>query len=90
MNTILTILKWIIDTFILRLLPNEISFFPLLDFQQALINIRDLVSGSLGFLHQFVSVRLLFGFILTIIFAELSLLIFKSGKWLIQLVRGSG
>jgi len=90
MNYLITILIWIIGTFILPLLPFEIGFFPLLDFQEILFNTRNLIYNNFGFLHAFVSLRLLFGFILAVIVGELALLGFKAGKWFIQLFRGSG
>ena len=90
MNYLIDILNWIIGAIILPLMPSEIAFLPVSDFQDNLFAMRGLIYENFGFLHQFISIRLLFGFVLAIIFAELSLLTFRSGKWLIQLVRGSG
>jgi len=90
MNYFLNILIWIIGAIILPFLPSEISFLPVSDFQESLFSIRGLIYDKFGFLHEFVSIPLLFGFILAVILGEIALLTFKGGKWLIQLVRGSG
>lgn len=90
MNYLIDILNWIIGKFILPFLPQELDFFPIADFQETLLSMRGLIYENFGFIHQFVSIRLLFGFVLAVIVGEIALLTFKSGKWLIQLVRGSG
>lgn len=90
MNYIIDILNWILGAIIIPILPSEISYLPLLDFQNYLLDIRGVIYENFGFLHNFVSLRLLFGFIISVIFFLGIFFAFKSGKWFVQLIRGSG
>jgi len=90
MNYIIDIINWILGSIIIPILPAEISYLPLADFQNYVLDIRGLIYENLGFLHNFVSLTLLFGFIISVIFFLGIFLSFKAGKWFVQLIRGSG
>jgi len=88
-DTLIDLLNFFIQG-ILAVLPSDIPFYNLSDFSILLDsfknNLIDAFSG-LGFIFP---ITLVLSLVLIVLFAELALFLFKAGKFLINIARGSG
>jgi len=90
MNLLITAIIFLIQKLLLPALPTSISFLPIETFTDTLNGIQANLIYSLSGISFFMPVDLLFALILVVIFAEISLFIFKMGVFIINLMRGSG
>lgn len=87
------ILSWVINFFngILSNLPVNFSGLSLTDYQTTLNGFFSTLQHTYNFLNAFIPVQLLFTLLIIIIIAEILLHAgWKSIKWLINVIRGSG
>ena len=89
-DLLITIIIFLVQRLLLPILPSSISFMPIETFTSTLTGLKENLIYSLSGLNFFLPTGLLLGIILLIIFAEISLFLFKIGVFIINLVRGSG
>lgn len=82
---------FVIQNTLLKIFPTEFSGLPLSTFQTSLEQIGTTMSTTLNFLNAFLPLQLFFVLIGIIIIAEIALHFgWKSLKWVINVIRGSG
>lgn len=86
----LTIIIFLIQRLLLPILPASISFLPIETFSATLTGIKTNLIYSLSGVGFFMPVDLILALVLLVIFAEISLMVFKLGVFVLNLVRGSG
>lgn len=90
-NFIIDTIIFVLDNTILRILPIEMSSFPLANFQEGFSDISLMFQGSFNLINNFIDIKLLFILLSVIILAEILLHFgFKSVKYVINVFRGSG
>lgn len=89
-DLLIEIVIFLIQRLLLPVLPSSIGFVPIETFTATLDGLKENFIYSLSGLDFFIPTGLLLGLILLIIFAEVSLFLFKTGVFIINLVRGSG
>jgi hypothetical protein len=89
-DILLSIVIFLIQRLLLPILPTSIPFLPYDSFVATLAGLKTDLTYSLSGLGLLFPADLLLAMILLIIFAETSLFVFRMGKFIINLVRGSG
>lgn len=89
-DILLSIVIFLIQRLLLPILPTSIPFLPYNSFVATLTGLETDLTYSLSGLGLLFPVDLLLTMILVIIFAETTLFVFRMGKFVINLVRGSG
>jgi len=88
-DLLINIIIFLVQRFLL-ILPTSISWLPIEEFNSTLAGVQNNLIFSLSGIGFFMPILLILSLVLLIIFAELSLVIFKAGVWIINVVRGSG
>jgi hypothetical protein len=81
---------YLIKTLLLPILPISIGAFTISDFSAALLSVKSNLIYGLSGISFFMPVSLILSLTLLVILAEFSLMLFKMGVFIINLVRGSG
>lgn len=90
-NFIIDTIIFVLDNTILRILPIELSVFPLANFQDIFSTIAITFDSSFDTINNFIDLNLLFLLLGVIILAEILLHFgFKSVKYVINIFRGAG
>jgi len=90
-NFIIDTIIFVLDNTILRILPVEMTAFPLANFQDLLTNIGGTFDSVFDLTNSFIDLHLLFILLSVIILAEILLHFgFKSVKYVVNVFRGSG
>lgn len=90
-NFIIDTIIFVLDNTILRILPIELSAFPLANFQAIFTSISSTFQGTFNVVNNFLDIKLLFILLSVIILAEILMHFgFKSVKYVINVFRGSG
>lgn len=90
-NFIIDTIIFVLDNTILRILPIEVSAFPLANFQEILTNVGGTFDSVFDLMNNFIDLNLLFILLAVIILAEILMHFgFKSVKYVINVFRGSG
>lgn len=89
-DLLINIIIWLVQSIILPVLPTSLPFLPLTSFTEILNGIIGNLSYSFIGLEFLLPIDLIFMFVLVVLFAEMTLMIFKMGVFIINLVRGSG
>lgn len=88
---LLSIIITLLDNTVNRFLPVEIPAFPLSDFQAGFLGITSTFAEAFNTAQIFINIELIFRLLGVILLAEFVLHFgFKSIKYLIGLIRGSG
>jgi hypothetical protein len=83
------ILIWLIQG-IIAILPQNLPFFTIETYSKYLNDIKNNTISTLSAVSFLLPIKLFLLLFSIIIFAEISLLVFRITKWLINLVRGAG
>jgi hypothetical protein len=83
------ILIWLIQG-IIAILPQNLPFFTIETYSKYLNDIKNNTISTLSAVSFLLPIKLFLLLFSIIIFAEISLLLFRITKWLINLIRGAG
>jgi hypothetical protein len=83
------ILIWLIQG-IIAILPQNLPFFTIETYSNYLNNVKTNMISTLSAVSFLLPIKLFLLLFSIIIVAEISLLVFRITKWLINLVRGAG
>jgi hypothetical protein len=87
---LINFLIWLINNSILKVLPTEISFFPLSQLTSIFDNIGGSIATTFSFISFLVPTTLLLTLVRLIIFGEVLLFGIRGVKYVMNLARGSG
>lgn len=89
-DILITIVIYLIETLLLPILPVSVGAFTISEFSSGLLAIKSNLIYGLSGIGFFMPVSLILNLVLLILFAEFSLMLFKMGVFIVNLVRGSG
>ena len=90
LDLLISLIIWLVKTFLIPVLPVSIPFFTIETFTGLLETAKPTMLYSLSGFGSIINMTLLFNLVGVMIFAEMLLIVFKSAVFLINIGRGSG